>query len=47
MPERQSGYWVQGAYMRLEENRRSRRSLELDSTFRMCAIKRLVKEDTR
>ena len=40
--EQPSGYWVQGAYMRLEENRRSRRSLELDSTFRMCRIKRLM-----
>jgi hypothetical protein len=43
--EQASGYWVQGAYMRLEENRRSRRSLELDSTFRMCKIKKLCEED--
>jgi hypothetical protein len=43
--EQPSGYWVQGAYMRLEENRRSRQSLELDSTFRMCKIKRLIEQD--
>ena len=42
--EQPSGYWVQGAYMRLEQNRRSRQSLELDSTFRMCKIKRLCEE---
>jgi hypothetical protein len=37
-----SGYWVTGAYMRLEENRRVRRSLELDSTFRMALIGKLT-----
>jgi hypothetical protein len=42
--EQPSGYWVQGAYMRLEQNRRIRRSLELDSTFRMCSIKRLMEQ---
>jgi len=36
-----SGYWVTGAYMRLEENRRARRSLELDSTFRMLKLESL------
>ena len=39
--EQPSGYWVQGAYMRLQENRRARLSLELESTFRMLKIKRL------
>jgi hypothetical protein len=43
--EQPSGYWVQGAYMRLEENRRLRQSLELDSTFRMCKIRKLCEED--
>jgi hypothetical protein len=38
-----SGYWVTGAYMRLEENRRVRRSLELDSTFRMALIDKLAR----
>lgn len=37
--ERPSGYWVTGAYMRLEENHHSKVSLELDSTFRMCLMK--------
>jgi hypothetical protein len=36
--EGSSGYWVTGAYMRLEENRRARRALDLDSTFRMVKI---------
>lgn len=40
--EQSSGYWVTGAYMRLEENRRRRIALTLDSTFRMCKIKRLM-----
>jgi len=39
--EQPNGYWKQGAYMRLEENRRARQSLALDSTFRMQKIKRL------
>lgn len=42
--ESSSGYWVSGAYMRLEENRRVRRSLDLDSTFRMCKIERLAQK---
>jgi hypothetical protein len=41
--EGRSGYWVTGAYMRLEENRRARRSLDLDSTFRMCVIDNLAR----
>jgi hypothetical protein len=40
--ESSSGYWVSGAYMRLEENRRVRRSLDLDSTFRICVIDSLA-----
>ena len=39
LKESSGGYWVNGAYMRLEENRRRRESLTLDSTFRMCKIK--------
>lgn len=41
LKESPSGYWVTGAYMRLEENRRRRVSLTLDSTFRMMVLKRL------
>lgn len=40
--EQVGGYWVDGAYMRLEVDRRKRLSLEIESTFRMCKIKRLV-----
>jgi hypothetical protein len=43
--ESSSGYWVTGAYMRLQENRRVRRALNLDSTFRMCKIERLAREE--
>jgi hypothetical protein len=42
--EGSSGYWVSGAYMRLEENRRLRGSLDLDSTFRMALIDRLARQ---
>jgi len=38
--EQQSGYWVTGAYMALEDNRRSPHALELESIFRMLTIKR-------
>jgi hypothetical protein len=41
--EGSSGYWVNGAYMRLEGNRRVRRWLDLDSTFRMLKIERLAR----
>ncbi|MBN1814643.1 MAG: hypothetical protein JXA14_22575 [Anaerolineae bacterium] len=40
--EDQSGYWVTGAYMGLEENRRSKQALELESTFWMLKIRRLI-----
>jgi hypothetical protein len=42
--EGSSGYWVTGAYMRLEGNRRVRRSLDLDSTFRMALIAKLAQD---
>jgi hypothetical protein len=38
--ERQTGYWVTGSHMGLEENRRSQRAIEVESTFRMLRIKR-------
>jgi hypothetical protein len=38
--ERISGYWVTGAYMGLEENRRKKIALELESTFWMLKIKK-------
>ncbi|MHB9033710.1 MAG: hypothetical protein ACYC6L_11775 [Anaerolineae bacterium] len=40
--EASAGYWVNGAYLRLEENRLAPLALELDSTFRMLYIKRLA-----
>ena len=43
--EGSSGYWVTGAYMRLEGNRRVRCSLDLDSTFRMVSIDKLAQEE--
>jgi hypothetical protein len=42
LQESPGGYWVSGAYMRLEENRRARQSLTLDSTFRMLCIRKLM-----
>jgi hypothetical protein len=41
--EKREGYWVSGAHMGLEENRRSSRALEIESTFRMLTIKQLKK----
>ncbi|MBN1875622.1 MAG: hypothetical protein JXA33_15460 [Anaerolineae bacterium] len=38
LKESSSGYWVTGAYMRLEENRRAQQSLNLDSTFRIVNV---------
>lgn len=42
LPEKQSGYWVLGAYTGLEENRRTHLALELESTFRMLRIRQLA-----
>jgi hypothetical protein len=42
--ESPAGYWVTGAYMRLEENRRVRISLNLDSTFRLLKIHQQIKQ---
>ncbi|MDF1513303.1 MAG: hypothetical protein P1S60_05795 [Anaerolineae bacterium] len=38
--EQQNGYWVTGAYTRLDEDRRQRVSLNAESTFRMLCIQR-------
>jgi hypothetical protein len=47
--EQQSGYWVTGAYTRLDEDRRRRISLTVESTFRMLSIKRynIMKDQIR
>jgi hypothetical protein len=42
LPEKQEGYWVNGAYMALEENRRESSAIESESTFRMFRIKHLM-----
>ncbi|MFW9889599.1 MAG: hypothetical protein ACFFER_15530 [Candidatus Thorarchaeota archaeon] len=42
LPEKQGGYWVNGAYMALEENRRKSSAIESESTFRMFRIKHLM-----
>ncbi len=42
LEERRSGYWVLGSNMGLEESRRSRRALELESTFRMLRLSQLM-----
>ena len=43
LKESPAGYWVSGYYMRLEENRRARASLALDSTFRMLLLHKIAK----
>ncbi len=42
LQERPSGYWVTGAYMGLEENRRKKIAIELEFTFWMLKIKSTV-----
>jgi hypothetical protein len=42
LQERPSGYWVTSAYMGLEENRRMKTAIELESTFWMLKIKKNV-----
>ena len=39
LPEKPGGYWVLASYRGLDEPRRSRLALELESTFRMLSIK--------
>jgi hypothetical protein len=46
LTEKPVGYWVSGAHMGLEDDRRSPRSIELESTFRMLKIKKLFRENT-
>jgi hypothetical protein len=47
LPERSSGYWVAGSYLGLEERRRGRRALELESTFWALRIQSLARERRR
>ncbi|MGC9349402.1 MAG: hypothetical protein ACP5JG_14785, partial [Anaerolineae bacterium] len=44
--ESAGGYWVTGAYMRLEDNRRRPIALTLDSTFRMAYLQHLLRSTT-
>ena len=41
--EGQTGYWLMGVYMGLEENRRSPRAIELESTFWMRVLSSTMK----
>jgi len=43
LEERGSGYYVQGAHMGLEENRRAGQALAVESTFRVLRIRRLAR----
>jgi hypothetical protein len=42
LPEKTSGYWVTGARMGIEKNRKTQLALELESTFWMVKLKGLV-----
>jgi len=42
LEDRASGYYVAGAYMGMEENRRERQAQNVESTFRVLLIKRLA-----
>ncbi|MFX0041748.1 MAG: hypothetical protein ACFE8L_02445 [Candidatus Hodarchaeota archaeon] len=42
LPEKNMGYWVHGAYMGLEENRRTKKTIEIESTFWILWIRHLA-----
>lgn len=42
LTEQKAGYYVGGEYMGLEDNRRTAKTLELESTFRMLLLKKLM-----
>jgi hypothetical protein len=44
LPEKREGYWVNGTYMALEENRRRPSAIEVESTFRMFRIRHLMEK---
>jgi hypothetical protein len=44
LPEKREGYWVNGTYMALEEDRRKASAFECESTFRMLRIKHLMQK---
>jgi hypothetical protein len=41
--ESEAGYYVCGAHMGIEENRRASKAIEIESTFRMMKIRKLIK----
>jgi hypothetical protein len=47
LKEQKSGYYVAGAYMGLGENRRCREGMEIESTFRVLRIRRLIAAHAR
>ncbi len=44
LTEAKAGYYVGGEYMGLENNRRTAKTLELESTFRMLLLKKLISD---
>jgi hypothetical protein len=42
LPEQPNGYWVNGARMGLEEDRKTRLAIELESTFWMVMLQYLA-----
>jgi hypothetical protein len=44
LPETREGYWVNGAYMALEEDRKKSTANECESTFRMFRIRHLMEK---
>jgi hypothetical protein len=47
LTEKPVGYWVAGAHMGLEEDRRSKISIEVESTFRMLKVRSLMRKALR
>ena len=44
LPEAPSGYWINGNFMGLEENRRIEHAIELESTFWMLKLRQTIQE---
>ncbi len=44
LPETREGYWMNGAYMAIEEDRRKSTAYECESTFRMLKIRHLMEK---
>ena len=45
LPEKPAAYWIVGGKMALEDNPRNKKKLEVESTFRMARLKKIIERD--